>query len=357
MIAILQPFIPHYREEFFTGLGRKTAIDIYCYENQDDIGREHFHQARVMIRPIGRRSIGPFLFYNPFTLLNKRYDVLVLMLNFTHLSTWLLLLTQPLHRKKIILWGHGISIKRFKKEERRPHLLLRWMIALAGEVWFYTDYELNIWRKIFPKKPFVSLNNTISGIRDIMRLPPADKSGLKQKHGIRQDVILIFCARFNTLERRTDILEKAIAGLDEERYGFIIIGDGPFKPDFGRFKNVYDFGSVYDRDLKNDLFRVADIYFQPAWLGLSVTEALAYEKPIYTFERTGELLQCVEYSYLIDGYNGAIARDFEQFIRLVSGTTRQDIDRMSANCKAFTETHLTMEHMIDSAYEGINQLI
>jgi hypothetical protein len=356
MVAILQPFIPDYRADFFSGLGQRIDLDIYCYAPPHILQKNNFADALIPSNRIKALEIGPFLIYNPFILLSRKYDVIVLMLNFTHLTSWLLLATKVLHRKKIILWGHGISSKRFKKEEQKPNALLKNMIALADEIWFYTDYEQNIWNKKFPLKPSVSLHNTISGTGGIKHSPKPDKRTLKSKYAIKEEVILIFCARFNMIERRSDILEKVISCVSANKYGFIIIGAGKFKPDFTKYKDVYDFGSVYDRSLKNDLFEMADIYFQPAWMGLSVSEALAYHKPIYTFERTDTILQCVEYSYLHNGHNSVIAKDIAEFIRLLNNTTQEDINRLSANCKTFYETHLTMENMIKRAHTGINLL-
>jgi hypothetical protein len=353
MVAILQPFIPDYREEFFNGLGQMTDLDIYCYSDPNNIQKHHFKKAHITFKSIRSWEIGPFLLYNPFAFLNPKYDVIILMLSFTHISTWLLLVTRPLHRKKIILWGHGISCKRFMKEAQKPNGLLKYMIALANEVWFYTGHEQNIWRRIFPHKHTVSLNNTISASWERPNTSKSDKKDIKRKYAIGEEIILIFCARFNMAERRADILEKVISNVNADKYGFIIIGDGPFKPDFTRYKNVHDFGSVYERHIKNELFQIADIYFQPAWLGLSVSEAMAYHKPIYTFERTEKLLQCVEYSYLLDGFNSVIAKDIPQFIRLLNNTTQEYINLMSANCKIYYEKNLTMENMVTRAHNGI----
>src|SRR4051812_29560912 len=131
MIAILQPFIPHYREEFFNTFRQQMPTDLYCYEKQEDMKKNDFKEAQTGIIPLGSFMKGPWVLYNPFPLLNRKYDVLVLMLNFGHLSTWLILLMKPFIRQKIVLWGHGISVKRYVHEEKHPHILLRWMIALS----------------------------------------------------------------------------------------------------------------------------------------------------------------------------------------------------------------------------------
>lgn len=195
------------------------------------------------------------------------------MLHFAHLGTWILLLTKWLHHKKIILWGQGISVRRYLKEEKKPDWKLKWMIALADGIWFYMDKEKDQWQKYFPDKPMVALCNTLSGVDEMTKYQPdLTKDELKAKYGVKQDVIFIFCARF-TADRRVDLLLETIKRLDDEKYGFVIIGSGKCKPDFSSYGNVYDFGAVYDTAVKRELFALADIYFQPGWVGLSIVEA------------------------------------------------------------------------------------
>jgi glycosyltransferase involved in cell wall biosynthesis len=345
-VAILQPFIPHYREDFFKGLGEKLKCEIYCYEKKEDLKKHNFQHADIKTTYIKALAIKVFLLYNPFALLKKRHKTLVLMLNIGHITTWLLLLTKFIHRKEIILWGHGISIKRYIAEEKRPSRPIRWMIFLADGIWFYTDTEQQLWKKVFPFLKSVSLNNTISDVDRIVDMPMADKADIRKKYKITQQRVFIFCARFNIIERRIDLLEEVIKTLDSETFAFIIIGDGQLKPDFSRYKNVYDFGEVYDRQVKNELFLAADIYFQPGWVGLSVVEALAYGLPVFTFKRSDLILQCVEYAYIENGFNGLLFNNVASLIEKAKSLSVEEIDNMSINSKRFARKHLSMENMI-----------
>ncbi|MCG2618080.1 glycosyltransferase [Terrimonas sp. NA20] len=355
MIAILQPFIPHYREDFFTGLGSHESCDVFVYDKKE-ADKSNFRQSGIATKKIASFERKGILVYNPFSLLKQEYKVLVLMLNFAHLSTWILLLTRIFHRKKIILWGHGISVKRYTAEEQRPSRLLRWMIGLSDGVWFYTAKEKEIWQKIHPQIPSVSLNNTISEVDRIVSRVPGDKQILRGKYRIREEVIFIFSARFNTADRRIDLLEESMKKLSSKKFGFIIIGDGKLKPDFGRYKNVYDFGELYDRQTKNELFDAADIYFQPGWLGLSIVEAMAYGKPIISFERSTALKQCVEYAYVQNGFNGLIFSDTEAFLTAVQRLSFQELTILGENGKRFAATYLSMDNMVNSGLSLIKKI-
>lgn len=356
-IVHLQPIIPHYREEFFYLLSKKVHQDIYIYENIKDAKKSSFNISKTRFAQIPSKMFrGGILVYNPFTLIKGYYDCLVLMLNFTHITTWLLLLTKFMHRKKIILWGQGISVRRYLKEEKRPDWKLNLMIALADGVWFYMDKEKEQWQKLFPKKPMVALHNTLTGVDDMVKyVPKISVEELKEKYRIKQKVVFIFCARF-TANRRVDFLLETINHLDSKKYGFVIIGAGDSKPDFSNFDNVYDFGAVYDTAVKRELFALSDIYFQPGWVGLSIVEAMAYGKPIFTFERSAETLQCVEYSYIHNGENGLIFKNIDDCIDKIKLLSDNDIKRMGDNARNYVAKHLTIEQMVDNAISVIDKV-
>jgi len=351
MIAILQPHVPHYREEFFLGIQKRFASKIYCYEADNHSLVNNFKNASIKTERIGSRSFGPFFWYNPIPFLDNDVKKMVLMLDFKHITTWLLLLTRFIHRKKIILWGQGISIKGFLKYEKKPFVMVKWMASLADGVWFYTENEHLLFKKELPKLTAVSLNNTVSGLNEILDVikPNKDqKDTLKKIYNISQPFVLIYCARFNEV-RRIDLLLEVIQKVDNNRFGFIIIGDGSSKPSFAEYSHVYDFGKVYDFNTKKDLFNISDIYFQPAWLGLSIVEAMAYGKPIFSFERSKYVYQCVEYTFVQRGHNGNLFKDPNHMLAYLESLQIEEIENMGKNAVDYVKTNLRMEQMVNNA--------
>lgn len=359
-IAILQPEVPHYREDFFRHLSRQCEVeDVYVYNSFEHTQSQGFSIEKKGHKYIHNLNIHEILLYSPFPLLSKKYDTLALMLHFAHLTTWLLLLTKWMHRKKIILWGQGISVKRYLKESVKPDWKLKWMMAMADGVWIYEEPEARQWLKVFPKKPIVALNNTLTGAEEMCRNAVFDmekKAELREKWNITQEIVFIFCARFENNYRRTDLLLASIQRLDANKYGFIIIGAGKNKPDFSPYPNVYDYGVVYDNTVKRELFAAADIYFQPGWVGLSIVEAMAYGKPICTFRRSEETLQCVEYCYIEEGKNGLIFDDIDDCLKQIGALRREDIERMGRKAQELVKEKLTPNMMAENAMKVLNEL-
>ena len=357
-IAIIQPIVPVYREDFFQSLQKCTNTDVFVFKDPNKVRKEQSKISTFKVRHLPNLSLKGFQFYNPLPLLSGKYDVLVLMMQFNHITTLLLLLFKTILRKKVILWGHGISVKRYLQEEKKPDWKLKWMIQHADGCWVYMDKEYQQWRGIFPQKPIIALNNTISGAEAITKMDVwSEKGKLKLKYNIKQERVIIFCARFSNPYRRTDILLEVIQGVNPQNVGFIIIGDGEYKPDFGKYNHVYDYGTVYDNNVKNELFCIADIYFQPGWVGLSIVEAMAYAKPIFTFRRTPKTYQCVEYSYIFEGENGLIFDKVEDCVNSIQNLKDSDIIEMGKSARKLVQSQLTPDKMSLNAYQVLKEVL
>ena len=315
MIAIVQPFIPDYREEFFMGLKSELQVEIFTFEKGSRVKSRGFRQSTIKTKHLSYFTIGQVFIYNFFPLLSRRFDKLVLMGSVKHLSTWIILLFNLVLKRDIILWGHGISIKKYHEESIKQPWLRRLFYKMANHAWFYTSKELEIWNKEKFGLKGIGLNNTISQVDKIIKLdlPNSEvKKSLKLKHNIKTPINLIICVRFSNPNRKAELLLDLIDILDGYQYGLIIIGDGPLKPNFEGIKNVYDYNAIYDFSTKQELFSIADFYIQPAWTGLSIVEALAHGLPVCTLERSKNIHQCVEFGYLEDGLNAIIAKNIEE---------------------------------------------
>jgi len=353
-LAILQPLIPHYREDFFKRLNKEFDIDLFVYTNQNVVEKDNFKNATLAYSKLGSLQLFGVLIYNFFPLLHPKYKVLILPGEIRSLTTWILLFVGKLTSKKIILWGHGISVKNYIKEEKELLPIRILFHKLADHIWLYTEKEKAIWSKYINVNKITALNNTID-TKKILNLPFLNKQEIKDKYKIFTKLNLIYCARF-TANRRIDLMLEVIKSVKDEDIGFIIIGEGENKPDFSKYEKVYDFGAVYDEDIKHELFTIADLYFQPAWTGLSIVDAMAYGKPILTFKRSNEVLQCVEYSYIQQGVNGFIANDVDEIIDYIENVTEDKLLNLQQSTLKFIESNLSIETLVNNATFGIRRL-
>lgn len=356
-IAIIQTMVPHYREEFYKLLQENFKIDLYALRSNDLVIKDGFSIANLSFKKLKALEFGSMVFYNPFYFLFGDYDALVLIQEMKYITHWIVLLMAPFFGKKVILWGHGLTVKEYHRHSRKMPLSRKLMYSLVDSAWFYTKTEQSLWKKLKPSLKSVALGNTLSNVSRILDIDiEHGKEVLKLKYRISRKIVLIFCARFNDDYKRPDLLVKLIENLDYNVYGFIVIGDGPCKPDLSAYSNVYDFGAVYDGKIKDELFIMADVYYQPAWVGLSIVEAMAYGKPVFTFKRSENLLQCVEYSYIRTGYNGIIFNDFGDLFHYVVNMDVTDIKTLGKQAREYVRDNLSMEKMAKEAICNLKEL-
>lgn len=352
-VAIVQSIVPHYRQVFFEGLGAHCDVTLFTYGTRELGWRSGFCMADGPAFPLRSWQVWRFVFYDMRPLLRHKCKVIVLGAETRVLSNWVVLLVARLWNKRVILWGQGLNVKEYWKESQRMPAARRMMYGLADAAWFYTETERRIWSKLLPQLPSVALNNTI-GTDEILRDDlSTQKDALKEKYRIASRINFIICTRFADPHRRCDLLMRLIGVLDAKEYGFLIIGGGPLKPDFSKHSNVRDFGPVYDRAAKSELFAMADLYFQGGWLGLSVVEAMAYGKPVLSFIRSADIRQGVEYGYIQSGLNGYLARDFDDLVAFIRNLTPARIHEMGERARDYVQKELAMGQMVTRAMAGL----
>ena len=84
-------------------------------------------------------------------------------------------------------------------------------------------------------------------------------------------------------------------------------------------------------------------------MGLSIVEAMAYGKPVFTFRRSAETLQCVEYCYIKEKENGLIFDDMEDLVRQMNIITQEQIKQMGEQARLLVKEKLTPRQMAESA--------
>ena len=76
-IAIIQPVVPVYREDFYRELQKYANVDVYVFKDPKLVIKEQTKISSFQVKHISNRQVKGFVFYNPLPLLNKKYDVII----------------------------------------------------------------------------------------------------------------------------------------------------------------------------------------------------------------------------------------------------------------------------------------
>lgn len=351
-IAFLQPIIPHYRQVFFEGLKKKISYDLFSF-GENFSHRDSLVESSNNYKIVSLFKFFKFKWYNPIFFL-RNYDIIIIPGEISYLSNWFLLLFSYAYKKKVIIFGHGVNYSR----EKPVSTFLYLMYYLSSSAIFYTEKEMRFWRRVFRKKQFSFVQNTI--YKDTIKINSFYNSNsikkIKEKYNISHKKIFISCYRFTNSFRKDKELHRLISNINNSQndVGFIIIGSGKLKPDFSQLNNVYDFGELYDEKIKMELFYISDFYLQLGWTGLSIVEAFSYKKPVVTLRRSSSVKQSVEYYYLRNQINSIILNSINNFNSILS-ISNNDILKLSQNAqKSFDKLKITS--MISKCAQHLNKV-
>ena len=355
-ITIIQPFIPNYREDFYKKLSFEMPFDLLTVEKP--LSNLSFKLSKkVKSKNIKILKLGSIIIFNPFNYYIIKNKTIVIQWNPKWFSLFILLIVKPVLKKKIILWTHGVSVRNGFSYDRIKDKIKLFFFNLSDGLLFYTENELNIMSPFLKKPKLYFLNNSINIDKIFKKVSLLDigKDKIKKKYNISASRIIIYCARF-IQDRRSDLLIELIEKMRNDDVIFLIIGDGPFKPEFSHYTHVKDYGAMYDEEKKAELFSISDFTFQPAWSGLSVVESFAHGVPYITLEKRKDILQCVEYNYIVHGSNGFILKDLNSVQAKVTNLPKSKINEMKKNCTEYVKSNLSLNQMVNKFVHAVKSL-
>lgn len=121
-------------------------------------------------------------------------------------------------------------------------------------------------------------------------------------------------------------------------------------------QKIIFYGAIYDESVLSKMFQKAILCVSPNQAGLSVLKSLGYGVPFVTKVNAitgGEIVN------VIDGYNGLLLKDTEDFVELFTKveTEKNKFIVMGDNARRFYETKVSPEIMVKGFVDAINYVM
>ena len=143
----------------------------------------------------------------------------------------------------------------------------------------YTPYAVD---NDFFSSQSLALKNDLAAIRRRLGLPV-------------NKLLILFCGKYISKKRPMDLI-RAFQLLDDPRYALVMVGDGPLRHEMenyiseNRLQDIYLTGFINQSAISN-YYAVADVFVMCSGMGetwgLSVNEAMNFEKPIVVSKTCG----------------------------------------------------------------------
>jgi len=346
-VAIIQPYIPHYREPIFNLLSkqRHPAPEYMLYAStKAGINIKTSETAKATIPPESggltwhfTKTVwfGKIYFWQSFNIsvaLLRKYNAIIYPGYMYDISTWISIVIAKLSGKRTIMWTHGFV----KRETGIKGWLRKTFYRLSDGFLLYGNHARKIMLEygFQPEDLYVVYNSLDYERQCLVRDKITDEviACKKKKLFTLPDLpVLIYIGRL-THQKKLDMLIDAVNKLAVNGMcmNLLLIGSGPEQENLEAkakqldiAKYVVFYGPSYCEEDLGPLISLADICVAPGEIGLTCMHSLAYGTPVITHDNPDS--QMPEWEAIQPGKTGALFRqnDVEDLTSVIESWLKQ----------------------------------
>ncbi|MBL4587415.1 MAG: glycosyltransferase family 4 protein [Flavobacteriales bacterium] len=277
----------------------------------------------------------------------KKYDpeVIIQFVWLRYKFLFPFMLYARLLRKKLIVWSHGINLQ--KRDQKVMNKLYELRQRLANALIIYHSDQLQFIVKD-PKTVFVA-NNTLN----FYEFPKISlsKQELKLKYELKEKQVILCVGRMDMNNRKVEHIAELATTLKPNQQ-IVLIGPGVDKALVAHERISY-LGPIYDQQIVNEYYRLADVYIMPGAIGLAINQAFYHSVPV-VIENVD---QGPEGGYLKVGENGFLyekgnANDLNEKVQLLLSD-----QKMHEQFSVAAKNTMDNEGAIESMFSGFKNAV
>lgn len=324
-VAVVQPFLAHYREHVYALLCRQDDIEFTFFADvantYNSVKTIDPQKAAVSIETGGirwkfvkNRWLFKHLLLQSSTVklaLSREFHVLIYPGNVHFISTWIGAILARLTGKRVLMWSHG-----FLRDEKGIKGRVRktfYKLAHGMLLYHHRAREIMINKGFKPENLYVVYNSLDydTQVRIRNEISQEAITTCRQKLFKNPNLpVLLFIGRLTPQKKLTMIIEAAKILKGRGRTcNILFVGEGSEREklleqakDAGLSDYLCLYGACYDERDISLLISASDICVAPGEIGLTCMHALVFGTPIITHNDPD--FQMPEYEAIKAGYNG-----------------------------------------------------
>ena len=289
-ICLIANLAPHYREEIYRLIDARLECDFVFGDTLNNGIRTFppvgFRNDVTVLKNVQKGQVTLWQ-KGVFKELGKHYGLYIMSGDIRCFSTWLLLVSAWLMRRRVWLWAHGWS----GRENLVQRLLKKLFFSMSEGVLLYGDYARNLMiDNGFAGDRLWVIHNSLAYSRQVEIRKNLKMTGIYSTRFGNDDPTLIFIGRL-TASKRLDMILDAMSLLRERLVScnFVLVGDGPESEVLkqrahanGLEDRVWFYGACYDEVLNAELIGNATLCVSPGNIGLTAIHVMTYGTPALT---------------------------------------------------------------------------
>lgn len=369
-VVIIQKRLTQYRKPFFELLRKQLLKENVALEviygtpskgeqlKEDNVTLEWGRQ--IFNRPI--KIYNTILLWQPALKYIAKGDLVIVEQASKLLINYVLLFYHKTKKIRLAYWGHGRNLQNQPSNlSNRVGETLKKQISKEVHWWFaYNNLSTAIVSQMnFPSERITSVQNTIDTEQFVEYHPNEyEISRIREKYKVFSENTCVFSGSLYQ-EKRIPFLLNACCEIKKlvSDFEMIVIGSGIHKDMVRKASEEYTWlhylGPKFGME-KVELLVLAKLFLMPGLVGLAIIDAFASETPLVT---TNIDYHSPEIDYLIDGFNGVVVdntEDYTIYANKVSSILEDDhlLSTLQAGCRIATKQY-TLNNMVKNFSAGI----
>ncbi|HCE8951672.1 TPA: glycosyltransferase family 4 protein [Raoultella ornithinolytica] len=287
LVVLTQMAIADYRNQFISHLINTM------YNHGDEfkifVGKEYFEEttktSEYVLSVDNTTVVKNVFFFNRRLAIQSlpisdiiKADVVICELNPRILSTWLILFTRKILRKRTILWGH---IWARNGQESKTEVLRNFMRKQGSSLLLYTKQQ---------KEELLSVYGNACKASDDIYVAPNSLYFRQDMENLLSPIAsgVVYVGRL-VAAKKVDILIRSIPLVCSKQPDIIfhIVGTGDqevalkkLASDLGVIKNVIFYGHISEPERLKKIYKKSFVSISPGYVGLSITQSFSFGVPM-----------------------------------------------------------------------------
>lgn len=369
-VAVIYPFVPHYRKPVFSTLAHcSDAFDYVFFADDTAIDKSIRSEVQsndftMRIAPVS--EVRGWVWQSGLwrAVLGAEFNTLVFLGNPYYVSTWVYALLGRLFGKRVLFWTHGWLAKDsfLKRVVRNSFYRIAHGLLLYGD----RAKSMGLEHGFKEQQLHVIYNSLDYSIQNTVRnsIEKLSDSRLQLPDVLRNYPMYAACIARLTSQCKFELAIDALAHIresGERELPLVLIGDGPIKDALSEYAkergvDVVFLGGLYNELEIGPILFNARVVISPGKVGLTAMHSLAYGTPVIThgdFDHQGP-----EFEAILDGVNGSFfhADDVEDLARKIifwCSKIRTDEERRA--CFNVVEDRYTPTRQLELIEAAISQ--
>lgn len=274
-----------YRKLIYSLLDNELNFHFILGINKTSVKRFDTNKLKHCVSPINKFIGDTNIYYQPGSIKAiKDYDLVILDLGITSITSWIILLCSFFSKKRIYLWDHGW----YGRENFFKKWVKRTFFGLSDGAFIYGNYARNLMiQNGFVAEKLHVIHNSLDYDKQLILRNEIVPSNVYKDYFDNNYPVICFIGRLTAVKKLDQILDALdILRKKGNLYNCIFIGDGSERislekkvVEYGLDKYVWFYGACYDEKTNAELIFNADLCVAPGNIGLTAIHAMMFGCP------------------------------------------------------------------------------